>query len=107
MKARKIKVKAPQFAIREKQLYKRGYLATWLRCIAHAEGRLLFEESHASEGGAHEGTGVLMGKILRLGVYWPNIYKDAAEITKKCLEFQAFASFQNQPAMPLTNINIP
>lgn len=37
--SRKIKINAPQFSIREKQLYKRGYLALWLRCIAHAKGQ--------------------------------------------------------------------
>lgn len=50
---------------------------------------------------------MLTGKILRLGVYWPNIYKDVIELTKKFPESKVFASFQNQPAMPLTSVSSP
>lgn len=55
----------------------------------------------------HKGAQALTEKILRVGVYWPTIYKDAAKLRKKCPECQAFAPFQNQPAMPLTNISNP
>lgn len=36
--ARKIEIKASHFSIREKQVYNIGFLTTWLRRIAHAEG---------------------------------------------------------------------
>lgn len=36
--ARKIKIKVSQFFIREKQVYNKGFLTPWLRCIAYAEG---------------------------------------------------------------------
>ena len=40
-------------------------------------------------------------------MYWPNIYKDATRVTRKCPECQTFAPFQNQPATTMTNISSP
>lgn len=75
------------------QLYKRGYLAPWLRCISHEEGQVLLKESHSGKVGKHEGAWALTGKILCLGIYWPNLYKDTERVTKKCSEYQAFTPF--------------
>ena len=35
--ARKVKVKGSHFAIRDNQLYRRGYLSPWLKCISKTE----------------------------------------------------------------------
>lgn len=41
-KARRIKIKAPQFVVRDTQLYKRGYLAQWLKRITNFERIVAF-----------------------------------------------------------------
>lgn len=46
-------------------------------------------------------------KILRLGLYWPNVYKDATGVTKKCPECQGFAPFQNLLSTTMTSISSP
>lgn len=53
--ARQIKINSPQFSMKGKQLYERGYLAPWLRCISRKECQALLEESHSGEMGVHEG----------------------------------------------------
>lgn len=89
------------------QLYQRGYLAPWIRCISHKEGQVLLEESHSGEVGAHKGARALMGKILRLGVYGPNVYKDATSVAKNFRECQKFASFQNLLMTTMISISSP
>ena len=64
-------------------------------------------EVHAGEAGAHEGARALTGKVLRMGIYWPNVYKTAATTTQKCIECQTFAPQHHIPAAPLTSITSP
>ncbi|KAI3723440.1 hypothetical protein L2E82_35013 [Cichorium intybus] len=82
--ARKVKVRSPQYAMRNDTLYRRGHLEPWLKCITPEEGKTVLEEIHAGEAGAHEGARTLTGKTLRVGVYWPGVHTDATEVTKKC-----------------------
>ncbi|KAI3739905.1 hypothetical protein L2E82_30317 [Cichorium intybus] len=105
--ARKIKVKAPQYAIRNDTLYRRGHLEPWLKCITGEEGKILPEEIHAGKAGAHEGARALTGKTLRAGVYWPQIHTDAKEVTKKCAACQTFSPLHHSSAAPLTSISSP
>ena len=66
---RKVKIKALHFAIRDNQLYRRGYLRTWIKYISKMEGWAFLEESHSGEMEKHEGAHALTCNILRLGVY--------------------------------------
>lgn len=59
---RRIKIKAPRFAVRDTQLYKRGYLAPWLKCVTDFERQSLQEESHMGEIRAHDGARELTRK---------------------------------------------
>lgn len=59
---RRIKIKAPRFAVRDTQLYKRGYLAPWLKCVTDFERQSLQEESHMGEIRAHDGAREPTGK---------------------------------------------
>nr|KAJ0202993.1 hypothetical protein LSAT_V11C500271210 [Lactuca sativa] len=57
--ARKVKIRASNFAINDNQLYQRGYLSPWLKCISKIEGQTLLEESHSGDAAAHEGARAL------------------------------------------------
>lgn len=41
--AKQIITKDPQFSVKGMQLYKRGYLAPWLRCMSHEETQVLLD----------------------------------------------------------------
>ncbi|KAI3691317.1 hypothetical protein L2E82_49639 [Cichorium intybus] len=105
--ARKVKMKAPQYAIQNDTLYRRGHLEPWLKCITAEEGKALLEEIHAGEAGAHEGAMALTGKTLRAGVYWPESHSDVKEVTKKCVACQTFSPLHHLPAAPMTSISSP
>ena len=105
--ARKLKVKVSVYTIKDGQLYRKGYLTPWLKCITAKDGVRLLEEVHGGESGSHEGARALTGKIIRMGIYWPDMHKNAKEVTGKCMSCQTFAPVSHQPATSLTSIYSP
>ncbi|KAI3780027.1 hypothetical protein L2E82_09872 [Cichorium intybus] len=101
----RIRIKAPQYSMMDGKLYKKGYLVPWLKCITSREGQELLQEAHAGDAGAHEGARALTGRILRMGVYWPEIQQDAVELTRKCVACQTFAPIQSLPSAPANEHN--
>nr|KAJ0197575.1 hypothetical protein LSAT_V11C700351640 [Lactuca sativa] len=71
--ARKVKIRASHFTIRDNQLCRRAYLSPWLKCISKEEGHTFLEESHSRDATAHEGThrqntpprGILFRRVQR------------------------------------------
>ena len=107
IEARKIRIKAPSFAIRQGVLYKKGYLMPWLRCLDSEEANYVLEENHEGICGAHSGAKTLAKKVIRLGYFWPTIYKDAQALTKRCMECQQHAPIPHLPATTMTSISSP
>jgi hypothetical protein len=69
MAARKIKIKAPQYSLRQGILYRKGYLAPWLRCIGPNQAQYVLQEAHFGSCGAHAGARAIAKKPARLGYY--------------------------------------
>ncbi|KAL7601627.1 hypothetical protein Lser_V15G24154 [Lactuca serriola] len=105
--ARKIRIKAPSYAMVNGALYKKGFTSPWLKCVDQARGREILQEAHSGQVGAHEGARALTGNVLRMGVYRLMIHQDAVEVTKKCWECQSYAPVQAKPLAPLSNISSP
>lgn len=84
------KNKSGQYTIRGGILYRKSYLALWLKCVMQKEGMSILQETHVGEAGAHKGARSPAGKIFRLGIYWPDIYKEAIKITRRSKECQMF-----------------
>ncbi|XP_023739861.1 uncharacterized protein LOC111887961 [Lactuca sativa] len=95
--ARKIRIKAPSYAMVNGELYKKGFTAPWIKCVDQAKGKEMLQEAHSSQVSAHEVARALTGKVLRMGVYWPTIQQDAIEMTRKCGECQYYAPVQANP----------
>nr|KAJ0188511.1 hypothetical protein LSAT_V11C900490480 [Lactuca sativa] len=72
---------------REKSRSGRRILQSETTNCTEEEGQTFLEESHSGDAVAHEGARALIGKILCVGVYWPDVYNDAADLTMKCKEF--------------------
>lgn len=71
---------------------KRGYLVSWLRCVAHVEGKMLLGEFHIREAGVHEGVQAFIVKIHPQEYTGPTYIKTILT-SKKYLECQAIAPF--------------
>nr|KAJ0187561.1 hypothetical protein LSAT_V11C900487230 [Lactuca sativa] len=105
--ARKTRVRAPQYAMLKGTLYRKGYTAPWLKCIDDTAGKLALKEAHAGSARAHDGARALTGKVLRMGLYWPEIHQDAIELTRICVECQTFTPTQEAPPSKMTSILSP
>ncbi|XP_052627003.1 uncharacterized protein LOC128133558 [Lactuca sativa] len=45
--ARKIRIKAPSYAMVNGELYKKGFTSPWLKCLDQAKGREILQEAHS------------------------------------------------------------
>nr|GEZ18673.1 protein NYNRIN-like [Tanacetum cinerariifolium] len=64
--AQKIRIKAPQYTIKEGILYRKGYLTPWLRCVNPEEADYVLREVHFGPCGAQAGARSIVQKEARL-----------------------------------------
>nr|XP_043633076.1 uncharacterized protein K02A2.6-like [Erigeron canadensis] len=95
--ARKIRIKAPQYSIKQDILYKKGYLTPWLRCVTSEEANYVLREAHFGSCGAHAGARSIAQKAARLGYFWPTMYRDATKIVDNCDNCQRHAPIIQAP----------
>jgi hypothetical protein len=77
-------VRASDFQLIDRQLYKMGPDEILRRCVMEAERPLIRAEAHEGIGGAHYAGKATMQKILRAGLWWPTLQKDAKEYYRAC-----------------------
>nr|XP_043611701.1 uncharacterized protein LOC122583350 [Erigeron canadensis] len=66
--ARKIRIKAPQYILREEGLYKKSYLGPLLRCVGPNQAKMIIAEIHQGCCGAHAGPRTAPGRVKFLVV---------------------------------------
>ncbi|XP_071688425.1 uncharacterized protein [Rutidosis leptorrhynchoides] len=74
--ARKIRMKAPLYMLREGVLFKKSFTAPLLRCVGLNEAETIVREVHEGTCGMHAEFRTVVGKIMRLGYFWPSMYRD-------------------------------
>ncbi|XP_071711084.1 uncharacterized protein [Rutidosis leptorrhynchoides] len=82
--ARKIRIKAPMYTVRDNVLYKKSFMGPLLRCVDPQEAEMVIREVHEGTCGMHLGFRTVVGKIMRLGYYWPSKYRDTSDVAKSC-----------------------
>ena len=92
---------AQEFSIIANQLYHRGKDGNLRICVAKSEyvPVLTHARSYASDG--HFSTDVTTKAIMRVGLWWPTLYKDAVEFVKRCNECQRYKAPIRKDEMPL------
>nr|XP_017227794.1 PREDICTED: uncharacterized protein LOC108203390 [Daucus carota subsp. sativus] len=105
--ARKLQVRALKYALIEGILYKKSFVIPYLKCLRLDEAREALKEVHEGICGQHLGGRALAHKVTRLGLFWPNMLKDAKDYVKRCDRCQRFAPVVHQPPEMLTSINSP
>ena len=100
--AAKIRARSARFTNHKGSLYKRGFFTPFLKCIAGEDIEYVLREVHEGICGNHIGARRLAGKVLRLGYYWPTIFKDATDLVKKCRICQEHTKISRLPSEPLT-----
>nr|XP_043633165.1 uncharacterized protein LOC122604341 [Erigeron canadensis] len=102
--ARKIRVKAPQYKIQDKKLYKKGFVTPWLRCVGPNQVEMIIREIHEGICGAHAGARSVATKAMRLGYFWPTMHQDSTALLKNCESCQIRANVPRQPKNDMTSV---
>jgi len=64
------------------------------------------QELHDGPAGGHFSGDATAHKILRVGYYWPTLFKDAHSYVRKCKICQTAAGRLKKPTLPLQLVNI-
>ncbi|GJX46025.1 reverse transcriptase domain-containing protein [Tanacetum coccineum] len=91
-KARKLRVKAPQYRVIDRNLSHKSYLSPWLLCIGSIQAKSIIQEIHQGSYSMHAGTQSVVSKIIKLGYYWPSMHIDAKEEIQNCEAYQIHSS---------------
>ncbi|XP_071728143.1 uncharacterized protein [Rutidosis leptorrhynchoides] len=91
MEARKIKMKAPMYLLDKGILYRKSFLGPHLRCLNPTQAESIIREVHEGMCALHSGHKTVASKIMWLGYYWSSMYRDAAEVIRKCQSCQLHA----------------
>jgi hypothetical protein len=72
-----------------------------MRCLEKDKAEKVLLELHAGEAGGNFGGDTTAHKVLRVGYYWPTLFRDSHALCRKCAIFQkAFGRLQ-KPTFPL------
>jgi hypothetical protein len=77
MQKKQLVVCAADFQLIDGQLYKMGLDEILRRCVMEVERPLILAEVHEGITGGHYARKETMQKILRVGLWWPILHKDA------------------------------
>ena len=67
--AKKIRKRVARFTILNDDLYKRGFLMPYLKCVNEEEARYILEEIHGGVYGDRTGPRSLVNKVVRTGYF--------------------------------------
>jgi hypothetical protein len=95
--SKRLKHRSRDFAIIDRQLYKKGISQHMLKCITEAKGIELLREVHWGICGSHLGPRALAAKVIRQGFYWPAIVCAANRVTRSCEACQKFSPRMGTP----------
>jgi hypothetical protein len=104
--AERIARQSAHYTLIGETLYRRGASGVLMKCILLATGKQLLNEIHAGQCGVHAASRTLVGKVFRLGFYWPTAKSDAAELIQRCEACQYLSKQQHLPAQQLQTIPV-
>ena len=82
-------------------LYRRGVDSILRHCLTHEEAEVVLNDCHGGACGGHLSGISTAQKILRVGYFWPSIFKDCVAAVKMCHPYQVFARNMSSKPAPL------
>ena len=77
-------VRAVDFSLVAGQLYKMGPDEILRTCVMEEEHPLILAKSHEGIVGEHYAMKATAQKVLRAGLWWPTLHKDAKDYARAC-----------------------
>ena len=87
-------------------LFLQNYDKVLLRCLEKDNAEHILIELHDGLANGHFSRETTAHKVLRVGYYWPTIFKDAHVHARKCQICQVNAGRERRPAFPLQPVTI-
>ena len=81
---KKLVVRAADFTLIARQLYKLGPDEILRRYVLEHEQRRILEEAHVGVAGGHYVGKSTPRKVLTIGLWWPTVHKNAKEFCRTC-----------------------
>ena len=76
-KKRDLRLKSAQYQLIDGVLFRQNYDQVLLRCLEKDDAEHILTELHDGPPGGHFSRETFAHKVLRVGYYWPTLFKDA------------------------------
>jgi hypothetical protein len=103
---RRLKMKLSQYVMIANILFRRNYDGILLRCVDERKYGELMKQFHEGICGGHFVLTTTTHKIIRVGFYWPSIFKDSYATIRKCVSCQKFPWKMKRSVIPLQPISV-
>ena len=103
-------MKSAQYQLIDSVLFRKNYDKVLLRCLEKDDAKHILIELHDGLVGGHFSGETTTHKVLRVGYYWPILFKDAHAHAWKCQICQVNAGRERIlafPIQPITTIENP
>lgn len=109
-KKRTLKLQAIKYGIVKCKLYRKNLDCILLKCVDENQADNLLKEMHEGLCGGHYMGKTSAQKILRIGFWWPRIFKDVERLVRMCDAFQIFSGklkFLGNVPLSLVEVQAP
>jgi hypothetical protein len=100
-KRRVLRLKSASFHLVNGILLRQNFDGVLMRCLEKDEAEKVLLELHAGEAGGNFGGDTTAHKVLRVGYYWPTLFRDTHALCRKCIICQKASGRLQKPAFPL------
>jgi transposase InsO family protein len=94
-------VRVADFSLIVGQLYKMGLDEIFRRCVMEVERPLILTKSHEGIAGGHYVGKETAHKVLRAGLWWPTLHRDAKDYYRACDVCQRVTKPSKRDEIPL------
>ena len=101
-----LRLNSSQYQLIDGVLFQQNYNQVLLRCLEKDNAEHILVELHDGPVGGHLSGETTAHKVLRVGYYWPTLFKDAHAHAHKCEICQVNAGRERRPAIPLQPVTI-
>ena len=91
---RTIKLHLVRYIIVNGVLWWRNFEGILLKCIDQQNSEKILKEMHSSVYGGHYMAKTTTHKVMRVGFWWPSIFKETQVLVRKCDSCQSYQGFQ-------------
>ncbi|XP_071741719.1 uncharacterized protein [Rutidosis leptorrhynchoides] len=102
-----VRERAPMYIIQNDILYRKSYCGPMMWSVGLIEAEMIVDEVHNGSCVLHSGYKTIAAKIMLMGYFWPSLYRDVANIIKRCKSCQRHAPQNRMPRHDMIPVNLP